>query len=83
MLRGERRRGPSARWPGGSAPGWRGWCGGPRTGRGESFVEFRQEAVGLLARRWWAITAAQLAGHLSVYGVLLVRCARPACRPAR
>ena len=42
----------------------------PKSARRSS--TFRQEAVGLLARRWWVITLAQLAGHLSVYLVLLV-----------
>jgi uncharacterized protein (TIRG00374 family) len=45
---------------------------GPYDAVGASFVTFRREAVGLLARRWWVITLAQLAGHLSVYLVLLV-----------
>ena len=33
---------------------------------------FRREAVGLLQRRWLALTLATLAGHLTVFLVLLV-----------
>jgi uncharacterized protein (TIRG00374 family) len=39
---------------------------------GESFVRFRRETIGLLRRRWHVITLATLAGHLSVFAVLLV-----------
>ena len=39
---------------------------------GEDFVRFRQETMGLLRRRWHVITLATLAGHLSVFAVLLV-----------
>ena len=39
---------------------------------GESFVRFRHETMGLLRRRWHVITLATLAGHLSVFAVLLV-----------
>jgi uncharacterized protein (TIRG00374 family) len=39
---------------------------------GESFVRFRHEAVGLLARRWHVLTLATLAGQLAVFVVLLV-----------
>jgi len=39
---------------------------------GESLVAFRREAVGLLRRRWWALTLATLAGQLSVFLVLVV-----------
>ena len=38
----------------------------------ERLVGFRHEAVGLLARRWVSLTAATLAGHLTVFLVLLV-----------
>jgi uncharacterized membrane protein YbhN (UPF0104 family) len=38
---------------------------------GESFVSFRHEAVGLLKRRWLPLTAATLAGQLTVFVVLL------------
>lgn len=44
----------------------------PVTWSGEAFVRFRRDAVGLLARRWHALTLATLAGHLSVYLVMLV-----------
>ena len=39
---------------------------------GESFVRFRRETIGLLRKRWHVITLATLAGHLSVFAVLLV-----------
>jgi uncharacterized protein (TIRG00374 family) len=39
---------------------------------GEAFVRFRKETMGLLGRRWHVITLATLAGHLSVFAVLLV-----------
>ena len=38
----------------------------------ERLVGFRREAVGLLRRRWLALTLATLAGHLTVFLVLLV-----------
>ena len=44
---------------------------GPVAWTGESFAQFRAEAAGLLARRWHVLTAATLAGHLSVFLVLL------------
>jgi uncharacterized protein (TIRG00374 family) len=39
---------------------------------GDAFVRFRKETMGLLKRRWHVITLATLAGHLSVFAVLLV-----------
>jgi uncharacterized protein (TIRG00374 family) len=45
---------------------------GPVIWTGESFVRFREETIGLLRRRWHVVTLATLAGHLSVYAVLLV-----------
>src|SRR4051794_12758406 len=42
---------------------------------GESLVAFRRQAVGLLRRRWWALTLATLAGPLSVF-LVLVACLR-------
>ncbi len=48
---------------------------GPVAWAGESFVRFRSEALGLLRRRWHVITLATLAGHLTVF-VLLVVCLR-------
>jgi uncharacterized protein (TIRG00374 family) len=39
---------------------------------GEAFVRFRKETMGLLGRRWHVITLATLAGHLSVFAVLVV-----------
>ena len=38
----------------------------------ERLVGFRREAVGLLRRRWPALTLTTLAGHLTVFLVLLV-----------
>ena len=48
---------------------------GPVEWGGESFVRFRSQALGLLRRRWHVITVATLAGHLTVF-VLLVVCLR-------
>jgi putative heme transporter len=45
---------------------------GPVTWGGRSFVRFRGETVGLLKRRWLPLTLATLAGHLTVFLVLLV-----------
>jgi putative heme transporter len=45
---------------------------GPVVWAGESFVRFRDETIDLLRRRWHVITLATLAGHLSVFAVLLV-----------
>jgi putative heme transporter len=39
---------------------------------GDSFVRFRNEAVGLLRHRWHVLTLATLAGQLSVFVVFLV-----------
>jgi uncharacterized protein (TIRG00374 family) len=39
---------------------------------GGSLVAFRRRAVGLLRRRWWALTLATVAGQLSVFAVLVV-----------
>ncbi|NUR76130.1 MAG: flippase-like domain-containing protein [Thermoleophilia bacterium] len=44
----------------------------PAGWNGESLVAFRRDAVGLLRRRWWALTLATLAGQLSVFVVLVV-----------
>ena len=44
----------------------------PRAGWGEAVVQFRRETIDLLARRWAAITVAAFAGHLAVFGVLIV-----------
>ena len=43
-----------------------------RVGWGEAMVRFRRQTIDLLARRWAAITVAQFAGHLAVFGVFLV-----------
>lgn len=39
---------------------------------GESFVRFRVETIDLIRKRWWFLTIATLAGHLTVFIVLLV-----------
>jgi uncharacterized membrane protein YbhN (UPF0104 family) len=44
---------------------------GPVSWTGETFAAFRAQAVGLLRRRWHVLTAATLAGHLTVFLVLL------------
>jgi hypothetical protein len=48
---------------------------GPVVWGGESFARFRSQALGLLRRRWHVITVATLAGHLTVF-VLLLACLR-------
>jgi putative heme transporter len=45
---------------------------GPAAWGGDSFVHFRLRALGLLRRRWHVITIATLAGHLTVFVLLLV-----------
>ena len=45
---------------------------GPVSWTGETFAGFRAEAVELLGRRWHVLTAATLAGQLTVFFVLLV-----------
>jgi uncharacterized protein (TIRG00374 family) len=45
---------------------------GPVKWDGESLVRFRRQTVGLLRRRWLPLTAATLAGQLSVFVVLVV-----------
>jgi len=45
---------------------------GPVTWNGQSFVSFRNDAVGLLARRWHVLTLATLAGHATVFALFLV-----------
>ena len=44
----------------------------PVTWNGEAFVRFRNRTNSLLRRRWHVLTLATLAGHLTVYLVLLV-----------
>jgi uncharacterized membrane protein YbhN (UPF0104 family) len=66
-----------ARWVGNTAARVTSWAFGlirrrPVTWDGESLVRFRRQAVLLLGRRWIALTAATLAGQLSVFLVLLV-----------
>jgi uncharacterized membrane protein YbhN (UPF0104 family) len=45
---------------------------GPVGWSGESFVRFRNDAIGLLGRRWHVVTLATLAGQLSVFVLFLV-----------
>ena len=45
---------------------------GPVGWGAESFVRFRADALGLLRRRWHVITLGTLAGHLTVFVLLLV-----------
>ena len=45
---------------------------GPVEWGGASFAQFRSQALGLLRRRWHVITIATLAGHLTVFVLLLV-----------
>lgn len=45
---------------------------GPVEWDGTSFVSFRARALGLLRRRWHVLTVATLAGHLTVFVLLLV-----------
>jgi putative heme transporter len=65
-----------ARWAGG-AVAWvashalRSVRRGPVTWGGESFVGFRNDALELLRRRWHVITLATLAGHLTVFLLML------------
>jgi putative heme transporter len=44
---------------------------GPVAWGGEALQAFRRDAIGLLGRRWHLLTLATLAGHLTVFGVLL------------
>lgn len=44
----------------------------PVTWTGESFVRFRRDSLDLLRRRWHVLTLATLAGHLTVFALLLV-----------
>jgi putative heme transporter len=69
-----------ARWAGTRAARLADWVlarvgRGPVGWGGESLVRFRQSAIRLLRRRWLALTAATLAGQLTVF-VLLVVCLR-------
>jgi putative heme transporter len=45
---------------------------GPVSWGGAAFVRFRHDTVGLLRRRWQWLTLATLAGHLTVFIVLVV-----------
>ncbi len=44
----------------------------PVTWNGHALVRFRRQTVGLLKRRWHVLTLATLAGHLTVFLVLIV-----------
>src|SRR5580765_8247849 len=65
-----------ARWAGNLSARIASWAlrifrRGPVSWTGETFAGFRAEAVELLARRWHVLTAATLAGQLTVFFVLL------------
>jgi len=45
---------------------------GPARWTGETFVEFRNDTVGIVRQRWQWLTASTIVGHLSVYVVLIV-----------
>jgi len=65
-----------ARWAGNTSARIATWAlrlvrRGPASWTGETFATFRAEAAGLLRRRWHVLTAATLAGHLTVFLVLL------------
>lgn len=47
----------------------------PVAWNGEGFVRFREETIGLVRKRWWYLTLATLANHLSLF-VLLAVCVR-------
>jgi uncharacterized membrane protein YbhN (UPF0104 family) len=44
----------------------------PVSWNGEAFVRFREESIVLIRARWWFLTLATLANHLSVFLLLLV-----------
>jgi uncharacterized protein (TIRG00374 family) len=44
----------------------------PVTWNGEAFVRFREESIVLIRDRWWYLTLATLANHLSVFLLLIV-----------
>jgi uncharacterized protein (TIRG00374 family) len=44
----------------------------PVTWNGEAFVRFREESIVLIRDRWWQLTLATLANHLSVFLLLIV-----------
>lgn len=48
---------------------------GPVEWGGASLVAFRHRAIGLLRRRWWALTLVTVAGQIAVF-VVLVTCLR-------
>lgn len=54
----------------------------PVTWNGEGFVRFRVEAIVLLRRRWWYLTLATLANHLSVFLLLVVSLRAVGVKPA-
>jgi putative heme transporter len=67
----------AARWAGQRAAGAVSWARvrarRPPVGwDGESFVRFRRSAAALLRRRWLALTLSTVAGHLTVFVLLLV-----------
>ena len=66
-----------AKWVGDRAAELSSWAlrlvrRGPVTWAGSALVRFRHQTVGLLKRRWHVLTLATLAGHLTVFLVLIV-----------
>jgi uncharacterized protein (TIRG00374 family) len=45
---------------------------GPVGWTGQSLIEFRRRAVGILRRRWWLLSLGTIAGNLTVFLVLVV-----------
>jgi uncharacterized protein (TIRG00374 family) len=54
----------------------------PVTWNGEGFVRFRGEAIGLIRERWWFLTLATLANHLSVFLLLVASLRAVGVKPA-
>ena len=74
VLHGERRAGTVGELAARLATWLLGLVGRPAVGRdwGPALIAFRRRAFELIRRRWAALTATQLAGHLTVFLVLLV-----------
>ena len=54
----------------------------PVTWNGEGFVRFRAEAIVLIRRRWWYLTLATLANHLTVFLLFVVSLRAVGAKPA-
>jgi uncharacterized protein (TIRG00374 family) len=55
----------------------------PVTWNGEAFVRFRAESIVLIRERWWFLTLATLANHLSVFLLLIVSVRAVGITPAQ